>query len=337
MSVGSCHVEDNFPSIGKRVMLLNASWIDSREGAQSLILLTIEDVTDRHRAERALRTSELQYRRLFETAKDGILILDAETLVIVDANQFITQLLGYSYGDLMGRELWEIGFFTDKSASQATYTQLQHSGYVRYDSLPLKTRSGKRAEVEFISNVYSVAGQSIAQCNIRDISERIRLEQVLTEQAKTLTDLHRRKDEFLAMLSHELRNPLAPIANAVRLLRLHETEDATMQRACVIIERQLAQMTHLVDDLVEVSRITSGRVQLRTELVTIQDVVEHALETTLPLFDQRRHELKVEIGPSPIWLSGDASRLEQVMVNLLANAAKYTDEGGRVDLTAKLE
>lgn len=336
-SAGSCYVEENFPLIGKRVMFLRASWMELSGRLPSLILITIKDVSASHYAERALRSSELRYRRLFESAKDGILILDAETLVIVDANRFISQLLGYSHGELMGRELWEIGFFDDKSKCQAAYSELQHFGYVRYDCLPLKTKAGDRADVEFISNIYLVAGQAIAQCNIRDISERVRMEEALKEQTTALTDLHRRKDEFLAMLSHELRNPLAPITNAVRLLRLQDNEDPTMNRACVIIERQLVQMTRLVDDLVEVSRFTTGRVQLRSELVAIQEIVEHALETTRPLLEQRRHELSVSLGQTPIWLHGDPSRLEQAVVNLLANAAKYTDEGGRIRISVVLE
>ncbi|CAN7486423.1 ATP-binding protein [Caballeronia sp. LjRoot29] len=336
---GSCYVEEHFAFLGKRVMFLRATWLEPLplDTPSNLILLTIEDVTESHYAERALRSSELRYRRLFESAKDGILILDAETLVIVDANRFIANLLGYSHGELMGRELWEIGFFDDKSKCQAAYSELQHFGYVRYDCLPLETKTGERADVEFISNVYLVAGQAIAQCNIRDISERVRMEQALKEQTTALTELHRRKDEFLAMLSHELRNPLAPITNAVRLLRLQDSQDATMNRACVIIERQLVQMTRLVDDLVEVSRITSGRVQLRSELVTIQEIIEHALETTRPLLNQRKHELSISLGNFPIWLHGDSSRLEQAVVNLLANAAKYTDEGGRIGISAELE
>jgi PAS domain S-box-containing protein len=332
----SCFVEDHFPSLGKRVMKITASVLRPGDfGAH--ILITIEDLTDRQLAERVLKESELRYRRLFETAQDGILILDAQTLVIVDANRYIAELLGYSHGALVGKELWEIGFFADKAASQATYAHLQQFGYVRYDSLPLKTSAGKAAEVEFISNVYSVAGQPIAQCNIRDISERVRMQDVLTQQATALTELHHKKDEFLAMLSHELRNPLAPITNAVRLLRHHDVKDATMDRACVIIERQLVQLTRLVDDLVEVSRITTGRVRLRTERITMQEILINAIETTQPLIDQRNHNFSVSFGERQIWIDGDPSRLEQAMVNLLANAAKYTDEGGTIALTVELE
>ena len=106
--------------------------------------------------------------------------------------------------------------------AEAAFRELQEKGYIRYDHLPLETKSGQQVEVEFVSNVYQVDHQPVVQCNIRDITERSRLERQTQEQAAALADLHRRKDEFLAMLSHELRNPLAPILNAVQLLRLQQ-------------------------------------------------------------------------------------------------------------------
>ena len=179
-------------------------------------------------------------------------------------------------------------------------------------------------------------GESTGAINcFYDITERSRLERKTHEQADALADLHRRKDEFLAMLSHELRNPLAPISNAVQLLRLQENEDPLQQHARAIIERQVAQLTRLVDDLMEVSRITTGRLQLRQDRVVVESIVERAVETTRPLLDQRRHELTVSLPPQPIWLRADADRLEQVVVNLLTNAAKYTDEGGQIGLTVE--
>ena len=126
-----------------------------------------------------------------------------------------------------------------------------------------KPRAGEQVEVEFVSNVYQVDDRPVTQCNIRDITERSRLERQTQEQAAALADLHRRKDEFLAMLSHELRNPLAPIVNAVHLLRLQGDENPLQQQARAIIERQVGQLTRLVDDLLEVSRITTGRIQLQ--------------------------------------------------------------------------
>jgi PAS domain S-box-containing protein len=330
-------VEHDFPAIGKRIMLLNASRFESLDGQPNLILLAIEDITERRQAEVAMQTSEARYRRLFQTAKDGILILDANTLKIIDANPFMTELLEYTYDEFLGKELWEIGLFGDKQASQAAYRELQEKGYIRYDHLPLETKHGKRAEVEFVSNVYQVDHRPIAQCNIRDISERSRLERQTKDQAEQLSDLHRRKDEFLAMLSHELRNPLAPILNAVHLLQLQKNENPIQQQARAIIERQVTQLTRLVDDLMEVSRITTGRVQLRHDRVVVSGIVERAVETTRPVMDQRRHELTVSLPPQPIWLNADAARLEQVVVNLLTNAAKFTDEGGHIRLTVQQE
>ena len=330
-------VEHDFPAIGKKIMLLNASRFESVDSQPNLILLAIEDITERKQAEVAVQTSEVRYRRLFQTAKDGILILDASTLKIIDANPFMTELLEYTYDEFVGKELWEIGLFGDKQASQAAYRELQEKGYIRYDHLPLETKLGKRAEVEFVSNVYQVDHRPIAQCNIRDISERSRLERQTKDQAAELSDLHRRKDEFLAMLSHELRNPLAPILNAVHLLSLQRNENQLQQQARTIIERQVTQLTRLVDDLMEVSRITTGRVQLRYDRVVVSGIVERAVETTRPLMDQRRHELRVTLPPQPIWLNADATRLEQVVVNLLTNAAKYTDEDGHIWLTVQQE
>jgi signal transduction histidine kinase len=161
---------------------------------------------------------------------------------------------------------------------------------------------------------------------------------VLQRKQEELSDLHHRKDEFLAMLSHELRSPLAPIANAVQLLGLQQgSENLIQKQARGIIERQLGQLQHLVGDLLEVSRITTGRVQLRCELVAVSGIVEVAVETARPQIEQRRHELTVSLPTEPIWLHADAARLEQVVVNLLANAAKYTDEEGHIWLTVEQE
>ena len=166
------------------------------------------DRSEDMRKESQIRDSEIRFRRLFETAKDGILILDSSDGKITDANPYITELLGYSTDELIGKELWQIGLFQDIEASQAAFQQLQQEGYIRYHDLPLETKSGRKAEVEFISNVYNVDHHAVIQCNIRDITERRQLERA-EAQAEALADLHRRKDEFLAMLSHELRNPLA--------------------------------------------------------------------------------------------------------------------------------
>src|SRR5476651_893652 len=164
------------------------------------------------------------------------------------------------------------------------------------------------------------------------------------QRAYELAELDRRKDEFLAMLSHELRNPLAPILNAALLLRLHSNrnrlhgiEDPVVHQSAGIIERQVGQLARIVDELLEVSRITTGRIQLQKERIALSVVVEHAVATVRSLIDQRKHELTVSLPTQAIWLNADAARLEQVVVNLLTNAAKYTDEGGHVWLTLQQE
>lgn len=130
------------------------------------------DMADRKREEAVLKASEVRYRRLFETAKDGILILDGETGEINDANPFLVDMLGYSHAELLGRTLWEIGPFQDIAASQAAFQELQSKDYIRYEDLPLETKGGERRHVEFVSNVYLVEDRKVVQCNVRDITER---------------------------------------------------------------------------------------------------------------------------------------------------------------------
>ena len=296
------------------------------------------DVTERRAMLRQLEASETRFRRLFEAAHDGILMLDAVSRKITHVNPFLTNLLDYPAEHFLGKELWEIGFLRDKQASQAAMQQLEEYGSIRYEGLPLEDRHGRKHPVEMIANLYQEDHQPVIQCNIRDIAERSRLETLQRVQAVELSDLHRRKDEFLAMLSHELRSPLAPIANALQLLGLQRgSENRIQQQARGIIERQMNQLQHLVDDLLEVSRITSGRVQLRRERVVVSEIVESAVESVRPLIEQRRHEFTLSLPPEPIWLDADSARLEQVIVNLLNNAAKFTDIGGHVWLTIGLE
>ncbi len=334
-AVTNYEVDYEFPIIGRRSMLLNALKMREPGNQSSLILLAIQDVTKEQVAAVALADSENRYRRLFEAAKDGILILDFTNQRITDANPFICDLLGYSLDQLIGKELWEIGLFANKSESEAAGKELRTKGYIRYDHLPLESALGHAVDVEVVANVYAEDHHVVIQFNIRDITERVVMERKLAEQTLALADLHRRKDEFLAMLSHELRNPLAPIANAVHLLRLEKSESAMQRRAHTMIERQVTQLTRLVDDLLEVSRIATGRVLLRLDRVAVNAIVERAVDSTRSLIEERNHQLTVLLPPEPIWLFADAARLEQVFVNLLTNAAKYTDKGGTLGVTVE--
>ena len=164
--------------LGQRTLLLNARRLCVDEVPRA-VLLTMEDITERKRAEAALTASEIRYRRLFETAQDGILILDAHTGDIVDVNPFLEDLLGYTHDEMIGRKLWEIGPFKDVAASRTAFETLQHEKYVRYEDLPLQTKAGKGIEVEFVSNVYAVGEEQVIQCNIRHITDRRQVEAAL--------------------------------------------------------------------------------------------------------------------------------------------------------------
>jgi PAS domain S-box-containing protein len=171
-------VDLTFPRIGRKMMLLNARKLHFPANNTALLLLAIEDITERTQAASAVKISEIRYRRLFEAARDGILLLDIETGKITDANPFMAELLGYAHDELVGKELWEIGLFSDREASRAAFRQLQEQGYIRYEDLPLETRRGGRREVEFVSNVCQEDGTAVIQCNVRDITERKRMEAV---------------------------------------------------------------------------------------------------------------------------------------------------------------
>ena len=155
------------------------------------------------------------------------------------------------------------------------------------------------------------------------------------KRADELAEANRSKEEFMALLSHELRSPLSPIINALNILRQMKTSDPIIEQAGNVIDRQVGVMVRLVDDLLDVSRITKGKLRLTTEQVDMRVVVNHAVETVRPLMEARTHDFSVSIPTDPIWVEADPARMEQVVVNLLNNAAKYTDPGGLIRITAK--
>ena len=197
-------VDHVFPTVGHKIMLLNARRIYEEGKGTETILLALEDVTAHMQSEEALKASETRYRRLFETAQDGILILDAETERIADVNPFLIEMLGYPHEDFLGKKLWEIGAFEDVEASKAAFGELQAKGYVRHEDLPLRTKDGRSMAVEFVSNVYLVDHHKVIQCNIRDITDRKLIAEALQ---KAHNELERRVEERTV----ELRTALSDI------------------------------------------------------------------------------------------------------------------------------
>jgi PAS domain S-box-containing protein len=189
-------VARTFPAIGRRTMLLNARKLDSAAGQPARILLGIQDVSELLQYQAQMRRSEIRYRRLFEAAHDGVLILDAVSRKIIDANPFMKDLLGYAREELLGKELWEIGLLQDERASHAAFRELQQKGQFRYENLPLQTKSGKKSEVEVVANRYEEDGQQVIQCNIRDITERKRTEETLRQTYAELQAHAKELDRF---------------------------------------------------------------------------------------------------------------------------------------------
>jgi PAS domain S-box-containing protein len=201
-----------------------------------------------------------------------------------------------------------------------------------------------REQCSAVFEAFSPIAQSWVELNIypatqglavyfRDISDRKRAEQELQRAEESLRQSDRRKSEFLALLAHELRNPLAPIANGVKILRLRAASDATSDRTLDIMDRQLKHLVRLVDDLLDVGRITSGKLQLRTQRVVMSDVLETAVEGARNQIEARGHQLVVDIRAQDVVVEADPDRLVQVFANLLVNSAKYTERGGRILVT----
>jgi two-component system, chemotaxis family, CheB/CheR fusion protein len=330
-------VRHNFEQIGRKTMLLNAHCIVHGSQKTELILLAIEDVTERFEFQDALRVSESRFHRLFEAAKDGILIVNPETRKIVDANLFMTELLGYARAEVVGKELFEIGLLKDEQPYQAAFRELREKSYIHYEDLPLETKAGQRREVEMVANLYQEDGDEVIQCNIRDITERKRLEDELRRFAEELSNADRSKNEFLAMLAHELRNPLAPLSNCLQILRHPGVDGAAAEQAQDMMEREVRHMARLVDDLLDVSRIASGKVELRKEPVRLADLVNQVVTTCRPILNAAGQELTVQLSPEPLILEADPVRLTQILENLLTNAIKYSDSGGRIQLTVEPE
>ncbi|MCE9548706.1 MAG: PAS domain S-box protein [Planctomycetia bacterium] len=169
----------------------------------------------------------------------------------------------------------------------------------------------------------------------RDITQRRQLEDNLRQLASDLSESSRRKDEFLATLAHELRNPLAPIRNGLQLMKLAQGDAQSMEHARALMERQLVQLVRLVDDLLDVSRITRGKIDLRRERVDLASIIQQAVETSRPAIEMARQALTVTLPPQPMFLHGDAVRLVQVFSNLLNNSCKYSEPEGHITVTAK--
>ncbi len=303
-------------------------------------LLIGTDNTERKRAQ----ALEQRYRRLFETAKDGILILDADTGLVVDANPFITDLLGYSLEDVREKYIWDLGFFKNIAANKEKFLELQRQEYVRYEGLPLETSQGKTIQVEFVSNVYLVGSTRVIQCNIRDITERKRaanelnlyrhhLEELVSartaelEQARNVAEAaNLGKSSFLSNMSHEIRTPMNAIVGMSHLLRRSGLDAAQIDHLDKI-ETASDHLLQVINDILDLSKIEAGKFILEDLPVSVSSLLANVISMMGARAQAKGLYLRVESDSFPPNLRGDPMRLQQAALNYVANAIKFTKEG----------
>ena len=281
------------------------------------------DLTERRRHEHELRDSEERFRLLLEGVQDyAIMMLDPQGIVN-SWNAGAQAIMGYEAAEIIGQSFER--FYPPEDVEAGRPTQELRTALLnrRVEEHGWRLRKdGTRfwAEV-FVSALYDSHGQLRGFAKVtRDQSDKKRME-ALEEQGRHLT-------EFLAMLAHELRNPLAPIRNAVGIMAMAGESSPQVNWCRNVIERQTIHLTRLVDDLLDVSRITRGKLRLQSAPIDLRDAIESAIEAARPMFDARRQNLHIALGREPVLVNGDITRLAQVVMNLLNNAAKYTQENG---------
>jgi PAS domain S-box-containing protein len=315
---------------------IETSWASARldHGLRAEIGI---DRTERSSAEDVLRASEQRFAR-FMRHLPGLAWIKSLEGRYAYMNDAAAAAFGHPKNELYGRTDEEI-FAPETAAS-----------FRENDRLALESEGG-RMIIETLEqpdgthysmvNKFPIPGPDGQVAWIGgmafDVTEMRRAERAVAESEARLRDADRRKDEFLATLAHELRNPMAPIRNAVSVLRLRGAKDAESEEVLDMMDRQVEHMVRLVDDLLEVSRITLGKIELRHQRVELQQVIQTALESSRPFLEEAAHQIEVELPPDPIFLMGDPVRLAQIVGNLLHNAGKYTEREGTIGLAARIE
>ncbi|HEX7184166.1 MAG TPA: PAS domain S-box protein [Thermoanaerobaculia bacterium] len=284
------------------------------------------DITERKQAEAALEASQRRLQALFDNAQDAILLADDEARY-VDANPAASELTGYSRDELLGIRVWDLTEGADLQLGKTLWKNFIAAGR-QNGEYTLVRGDGGRVAVEYRAVANVLPGLHLAVLN--DVSERRRTEEALREAA-------RRKDEFLAMLGHELRNPLAPIRNCLHVMKQSNATESQVERARDTIERQVVHLTRLVDDLLDVSRISQGKILLRKERLDLVELVRATVEDHRGALAAAGLALELDFPSGPLWVSGDPTRLSQSVGNVLHNAGKFTDRGGRVTVAIRRE
>ena len=344
---------DHFETIrtakdGRRIWVsLTISPIRDQSGRVVGASAIARDITKRKRSEREQDASELRYRQLFESARDGILILDGDSGRIVDVNPYLVELLRYPREELIGKELWQIGTVEDITQSKAAVAELQKRGFVRYHDLPLESSEGTITQVEVVANGYLEGNKRVIQCNIRDITKRRLAEDVLKETnyrlEHTLVDLKAKTLDLTAMtaqlwqasklttmgelaasIAHELNNPLATISLRIELLANSLSHDEEKSHLLKIITAEVERMAKLIGRLLRFSHQHDHEfltLNIRDEMETSLELVEYHLRA-------RKIQVEREFDANLPTIQADPEQLRQIFLNLLTNASDAMPHGG---------
>lgn len=338
-------VSVSLPS-GERVVNFIYQSIRDNDGTIAGVFVHGVDVTALVESRRALeenREHTERQRRLYEAILSNT--PDLAYVFTLDyrfayANDILLQMWGKTAEEAIGKTCLELGYEPwHAEMHNQEIDWIKENKMSLRGEVPFSGTFGRRMYDYILVPVFGENGEVEAVAGTtRDITDRVEMEEKVSDQSKQLAAESRRKDEFLAMLSHELRNPLAPISTAIHLLKLSakQDEDEQERKAKEIIERQVGNLTKIVNDLLEVSRLVSGRIRLELQTVDLNEMVSHAIETTNPLVDQRSQKLSLTRSAFPLWVSVDPTRIEEVFVNLLNNAAKYTANEGSIEVFCEL-
>jgi PAS domain S-box-containing protein len=324
-SVCSCHSRvipaESYSALGELDPRLRAVTL-LQQKAQSLEA----EIAHRVEVQKVLSDQERELKDFFENATEGIHKVGPDGTILW-ANKAEHDLLGYTLAEYVGHSIKE--FHADAPVIEDILARLRRGETLENYSARLRCKNGQIKHVLINSSACFENGEfAYTRCFTRDITERWEAEQALH-------DADRRKDEFLATLAHELRNPLAPIRNSLEVLKADGHNQETAAQVRNIMDRQVRHLTRLVDDLLDISRVTRDKIELRKERVDLASIIKTAVETSRPLMDSAGHDLIVTLPGQPIILEADPTRLAQVFANLLNNSAKYTESGGRIEIEAR--
>ena len=322
---------------GSRITVLaHVNLLRDESGGMIGAVNILVDITDRKRAAERISEARHFFHSSFDALSSNIAILDEHAIILAvndawrrfaDANQYAGHNYGIGASYITVCDPNSSGFLDGASVAAGLDDVLKGRKNLFELEYPCHSPNEDRWFVLRMTR-FKPPGPVRVVASHENITSRKKADEALR-------DADRRKDEFLATLAHELRNPLAPISNSLQIMHLAKDDAAAVERARIVMERQLKQMVRLVDDLLDVSRINQGKLELRLERIDLASLMRHAVESSRPVIDAGGHEILIMVPPEPVFVDADVIRLGQVFANLLNNAAKYSERGGRIRMSAE--